>query len=87
MLRPEVVAHMAAIRTGLIEHGVTAMNATMGAGRAVAMSWYAQSTVLSFDRVFIFQGILFLGVIPLLFFLRVPRFTGAGAAHVEISLE
>ena len=80
---------MAAIRAGLIDHGVNAFNATMGAGRAMAMDWYAQSTVLSFDRVFIFQGILFLGVIPLLFFLRVPRHVGAGAgaAHVEISME
>ena len=51
------------------------------------MSWYAQGTVLSFDRVFMFQGFLFLGVIPLLFFLRVPRYPAGGAAHVEISME
>jgi DHA2 family multidrug resistance protein len=88
ILRPEVVAHMAAVRAGLIVHGMNAVNATMGAGRTMAMSWYAQGTVLSFDRVFIFQGFLFLGVIPLLFFLRVPRHVGAAsAAHVEISME
>ncbi len=84
MLRPEVASHVAAINTSLVHHGMNAMNATMGAGKAVAMSWYAQSTVLSFDRVFIFQGILFLGVIPLLFFLRVPRATRRSAArHVN----
>jgi MFS transporter, DHA2 family, multidrug resistance protein len=89
VLRPEVVAHLAMVRVGLMDHGMNAVNATMGAARSIAMNWYAQSTVLSFDRVFIFQGILFLGVIPLLYFLRVPRHTGAsaGAAHVEISLE
>ena len=88
MLRPEVVTHIAAVKAGLISHGVDAFSAQLQAGRSVAMSWYSQGTVLSFDRVFIFQGVLFLGVIPLLFFLRVPRGPAAGpAAHVEISME
>ncbi len=87
VLRPEVASHMAAVRADLMHHGMNAMNAAMGAGKSVAMSWYAQGTVLSFDRVFIFQGFLFLGVIPLLFFLRVPRHTGGAAQHVEISME
>ena len=86
LLRPEVVLDIAAVKAQLMAHGVNAMSAQLGANLAVAKSWYAQGTVLSFDRVFIFQGILFLGVIPLLFFLRVPRTTGP-AAHVEISME
>jgi hypothetical protein len=44
---------------------------------------YEQATVLSFDRVFMFQGILFLFVIPLLFFLRVPRIVGE-KVHIEL---
>jgi MFS transporter, DHA2 family, multidrug resistance protein len=86
MLRPEVVAHVAMMKAAAISHGMTALDSTMAAGRSIAGSYYAQGTVLSFDRVFIFQGFLFLGVIPLLFFLRVPRTFGP-EAHVEISLE
>jgi len=85
VLRPEVVAHFAAAKAGLVAHGVDQIAAQVDAVKAIAMSWYAQGTVLSFDRVFIFQGVLFLGVIPLLFFLRVPR-TGS-AAHVEMPME
>ena len=73
------------IKASMIMHGVSSMNAQLGAGMQVAKSWYAQGTVLSFDRVFFFQGILFLGVIPLLFFLRVPR-TGE-KAHIDLGME
>jgi hypothetical protein len=45
----------------------------------------AQASVLSFDRIFIFQGVLFLAVIPLLFFLRVPR--DNTPVHVELPAE
>ena len=86
MLRPEVVAHFAMIKAAAVSHGMNALDSTMAAGKMIAGGWYAQSAVLSFDRVFIFQDILFLGVIPLLFFLRVPRTTGP-AQHVEISME
>ncbi len=47
---------------------------------------YQQATVLSFDRVFLFQGILFLVVLPLLLFLRVPRIVGE-KVHVELPAE
>ena len=44
-----------------------------------------QATVLAFERVFLLQGIVFLGVLPLLFFLR--RAKEHGDAHVEIGME
>ena len=44
-----------------------------------------QALVLSFDRVFLLQGLLFFGVIPFLFFLRVPRTTEK--VHVEMPAE
>jgi hypothetical protein len=46
-----------------------------------------QALVISFDRVFLFQGLLFFGVIPLLFFLRVPREPGAAPVHIEMPAE
>ena len=46
---------------------------------------YQQASVLSFDRVFILQGLLFLGVIPLLFLVRVPR--TKAPVHIEMPAE
>ena len=73
MLRPEVAAHMAQIIGGLKAHGSRILaTAQMLAGRILGGGMYEQATLLSFGRVFLFQGMLFLGVIPLLFLMRVP---------------
>ncbi len=85
-LRPEVVVQFAAAKAGFIAHGYNAASAAAAAGRAIGGAMYQQSTVLSFDRVFLLQGILFLGVIPLLFLVRVPRITSA-PARVELPAE
>ncbi|HET9989431.1 MAG TPA: hypothetical protein VFQ65_12960, partial [Kofleriaceae bacterium] len=83
VLRPEVVTRLAELKAYAIAHGADPVTAAMQAGRALGMSMYEQSTVLSFDRVFMFQGILFLFVLPLLFFLRVPRIAGE-KVHIEM---
>jgi hypothetical protein len=44
-----------------------------------------QSTVLSFDRIFVLAGALFLLVLPLLYFLRTP--TDAPAVKPDVHLE
>jgi MFS transporter, DHA2 family, multidrug resistance protein len=85
LLRPEVAERLAALRAGYIAHGSGAFAATLAAGRVMGREVYRQATVLSFDRVFLFQGVLFLAVIPLLLFLRVPR--TAQAVHVELPAE
>ena len=85
MLRPEVAAYVGGIKAGLIARGLDPSSAQAAVGRMLAGRIYQQATVLSFDRIFILQGILFLGVIPLLFFLRVPRTTVK--AHVEMPME
>ena len=45
-----------------------------------------QSTVLSFEHIFLLAGALFLLVLPLLYFLRAPRIGPAAPpdVHVEI---
>ena len=86
-LRPEVVAGLAQMKAGMIMHGFDPNTAGALAGRLVGMRMYAQSAVLSFDRVFVLQGLLFLGVIPLLFFLRVPRANPGEKVHVELPME
>ncbi len=85
VLRPEVVAQLNGLRGGMLMHGATDSSATMMAMRSIGGRLAAQSGVLSIDRIFVLQGILFLAVIPLLFFLRVPR--TAGPVHVEIAAE
>jgi hypothetical protein len=83
MLRPEVVTRLGELKAIAILHGVEPTAAGIQAARTLGISMYQQATVLSFDRVFMFQGILFLFVIPLLFFLRVPRVAGQ-KVHVEL---
>jgi DHA2 family multidrug resistance protein len=84
-LRPEVVSHLAGMQHGLAMHGFDPATAPLAAGKLLGAHVLQQATVLGFDRVFVLQGVLFLTVIPLLFFLRVPR-TGT-PAHVEIAME
>ncbi len=84
-LRPEVVERFYQIRTWLMLHGVSSQAAPVVAGGAIGRSVFEQATVLSFDRVFLFQGILFFGVLPLLLFMRVPRH--AAPVKVEVHAE
>jgi DHA2 family multidrug resistance protein len=85
-LRPEVTAHLAQIQGWLMAHGIDVGAAKMMAGKVVGGSMYRQATVLSFDRIFIFQGILFLVVLPILYFLKVKRSDGP-AEKIHIDLE
>jgi DHA2 family multidrug resistance protein len=84
-LRPEVTDHIARLQGALVSHGMSAASAKIFAMRVIGASIARQATVLSFDRVFLLQGVLFLIVIPILFFLRVKR-TGE-KAHVELPTE
>ncbi|MGE0867429.1 MAG: DHA2 family efflux MFS transporter permease subunit [Kofleriaceae bacterium] len=85
MLRPEVANRLAATQGALVAGGMDPASAKLVGMRAVGGSMMQQATVLSFDRVFLLQGVLFLIVIPILYFLRVDR--TAEPAHVELSAE
>jgi len=85
LLRPEVADQLLRIKAGLIAHGVDPAAAPLIAGRIVGGRVMQQAMVLSFDRVFLLQGVLFLGVLPLLFFLRVRR--TPAAVRVELPAE
>ena len=84
-LRPEVVERFAAAKAAAMAHGFDAVAASSAAGRAIGGSLYQQAMVISFDHVFLLQGVLFLGVLPLLFLVRVPRHSAP--ARVEIHAE
>jgi len=85
MLRPEVAERFAALKASLIAHGFDPGSAQLAAGKILGGAVYQQATVLSFDRVFLLQGLLFLGVIPLLLLIRVPR--SKAPARVELPAE
>jgi DHA2 family multidrug resistance protein len=84
-LRPEVAETMLRMKGALMAHGMNAASAAATAGRVLYGKVAVQGTVIGFDRVFLLQGVAFLCVIPLLFFLRVPRH--AAPVHVEIAAE
>lgn len=87
-LRPDVTARIDATAAMLRAHGMSAIDAKQAALRAVAGAVARQGTVLAFEKTFLLQGIVFLAVLPLLFFLRVGKAEESGeAAHIELSME
>jgi DHA2 family multidrug resistance protein len=84
-LRPEVVARLQQTAAGLQAHGMGLVEAKQAALRAMAGNVARQGSVLGFEKAFLVQGVAFLAVLPLLFFLRVGR--RSSAAHVETSME
>jgi hypothetical protein len=48
-----------------------------------------QGTVLGFEKTFLVQGVAFIAVLPLLFFLRVGKKStkSESETHVELSME
>jgi DHA2 family multidrug resistance protein len=85
-LRPVVVHQLASAQGWLMAHGVAPSSAKLESGQMLGHRVMVQASVLGFDRVFLLQGVLFLGVIPLLFFLRVKRGSGP-AVPVEMPAE
>jgi DHA2 family multidrug resistance protein len=74
--RFEVASRLSAVQGALTARGLDAGAAHEGALRVLAGGLARQSSVLAFERMFLFAGIAFLFVIPVALFLRKP----AGAA-------
>jgi DHA2 family multidrug resistance protein len=85
VLRPEVLVQLVSSERALMARGFTADIAHALALKGMAGRAALQGTVIGFDKTFVLQSIAFLAVIPVLYFLRVPR--QAGPAHVELSVE
>ena len=84
MLRPEVANRVHQIAGALISRGMNSEAANILAPRFLFGSMYRQATVLSFDRIFILQGVLFLLVLPVLYFLKVDRSQPAEKVHIDL---
>jgi DHA2 family multidrug resistance protein len=81
-LRPEVATRLAQIATGLGARGLDPTSARTGAFQALSGLVFGQGMTLAFERTFYLAGIVFLTVLPLLYFLRVAR-RPAGPLHLE----
>ena len=84
--RPVAQQALANLEKAIQKSGViTAPDAHRAALRAMDASVQAQATVLAYDRVFLLGGIVFLFVLPLLYFLRTGR--SERSQQVEVHTE
>lgn len=71
--RPEVAARLAAIKSAFLAKGFDPVAAEQASTQALGGTVAQQSFLLAFDKMFLLAGILFLGILPLLLFLKVDR--------------
>jgi MFS transporter, DHA2 family, multidrug resistance protein len=71
------------VQQGLMARGFDAESARHAALASVYGETVRQSMVLSFDKLFLLAGILFLLVLPLLAFLKYRRGGAAADVHLE----
>jgi DHA2 family multidrug resistance protein len=77
--RSPVMQFLHMTRAGLAARGIPGSQAQAAAIAALDGRVRLQSMVLAFDKAFLLQGIAFVAVLPLLYFLRVPRGKGPTA--------
>jgi len=82
--RPVVAARISAIETMLSKRGIDPIAAHQGAARMLEGELRRQAMVISFERLFYLAGILFLLVLPLVFFLRMPKHAVPAELHMEM---
>jgi DHA2 family multidrug resistance protein len=85
--RPDVVQRLAQLQAAFMSKGFDAVSAKAAALKALAGTVAQQATVMSFEKVFLLTGLLFLLVLPLLFFLKVNRSGPAEKLPAEILTE
>ncbi len=83
--RPEVLQRLSQMQAFFASHGYDLASAKSAALKALAGAATKQSMVLSFEKVFYLCGIVFLLVLPLLFFLKANRYDSAHS-HAEVEI-
>ncbi|MGB8931234.1 MAG: DHA2 family efflux MFS transporter permease subunit [Anaeromyxobacteraceae bacterium] len=84
--RPEVQTRLSQLAAGFASRGFDPVSAKQAALRALDGLVTRQAMVLAFERVLLLTGVLFLAVLPLLYFLKVNRRAPAEKVHVEIEI-
>jgi MFS transporter, DHA2 family, multidrug resistance protein len=83
--RPEVQVRLAQLAAGFQQRGFDPVAARAAALRALDGIVTRQAMVLAFEKVLLLTGLLFLCVLPLIFFLKARRGPGA-PVHVEMEM-
>jgi DHA2 family multidrug resistance protein len=81
---PAMASRMAAIQRMLQSRGLDAFAARQTAARMIDGQLRQQSMMISFEKLFYLSGILFLCVLPLVFFLKAPKAGEKTDVHVEM---
>jgi DHA2 family multidrug resistance protein len=81
---PRVGARLAQITQAFVARGYDPQTASGAAKEALYGIIARQATVLSFEKVFLLAGIVFLMALPLLYFLRSPHHGRSEPIHVEM---
>jgi MFS transporter, DHA2 family, multidrug resistance protein len=81
---PAMAARMAGIQRMLQARGLDALAARQNAARMIDGQLRQQAMMLSFEKLFYLSGILFLCVLPLVFFLKAPKDAEKTDMHVEM---
>jgi len=84
--RPEVVARLGRISGVLQSRGYSLDDARQAAERVLSGLVQRQAAVLSFEKLFLLAGIVFLGVLPLLTFLKSSSTKPAAKADVHAEI-
>lgn len=84
---PEVLARLAGARQLLGRGGLDATTARTTAHAMIDFAVNRQATVLSFEKMFLLAGILFLLVMPMLLFLRAPEDKPRLGEKIEVHVE
>jgi DHA2 family multidrug resistance protein len=71
--RPEVAARLLAAKNAFLARGFDPQSAQHASEQALGLTVAQQSLLLAFDKMFLLAGLLFLGILPVLFFLKVDR--------------
>jgi DHA2 family multidrug resistance protein len=82
--RPEVQSRLAQLAGGFAARGFDPVSAKEAALRALNGLVTREAMVISFERVLMLSGVLFLAVLPLLYFLKASRRAPAAEVHVEL---
>lgn len=82
---PTVMERLHTMERALVAHGMNVVAAPQAALQALMGSVMRQAMVLSFDKLFLLAGLLFLLILPLLYFLKTPqKLDKAVAAEVHL---
>jgi DHA2 family multidrug resistance protein len=84
--RPEVWHRLQSVQGGLMARGMDAVSAKSAAIASLAGAVYRESMVLSFERLFLLAGGLFLLVLPPLLWMRGAR-TAPAARREDVHME